>query len=134
MVVERGPDGVYDFDAIVLEPRVCRVGGELVDVAGIPVAVTLQLAAFSDRPVGKLVKDVELNAEGELRRMLGMVAQVTTKNNPKVDEDFLIEHLDYERLAEFSRFVLYPVREKAEAVAKQLKEIDGDGGGNAEAT
>jgi len=131
MVVERGPDGVYDFDAIVLEPRIVRVGGEEVDVSGIPVGVTLQLAAFSDRPVGKLVKDVELNAEGELRRMLGMVAQVTTKNNPKVDEDFLIEHLDYERLAEFNRFVLYPVRERAEAVAKQLKEIDRDGGGNA---
>jgi len=114
---EKGSDGVFDFDALVVEPRVVRVGGEEVDVSVIPMAVQMALAKMADRGKAGLMQDAEEDAWGSLKRTIEMVATVTVLRNPKVTADFLLDHLDFARLTEFAMFVLKPVRERAEELA-----------------
>lgn len=114
-----GTDGVYDFDALVHEPRLARVGGEIVDVSIIPVAVTLALAKHSDRTMEEIVKATEADAEAELRKMCQMVSDVCAPNNPKLTVEFLMKHLDQERLTAFAKFVLMPVTDKAERLLEE---------------
>jgi len=125
MRAKKGTDGVYDFDALVVEPRLARVGGEVVDVSIIPVAVTLALAKHSDRTKEDILKATEADAEGELRRICQMVSDVCTPNNPKLTVEFLMKHLDQPRLNAFTQFVLMPVTDEAERLLEE-------GEGNAE--
>jgi hypothetical protein len=111
---KKGADGVYDFDALVHEPRLARVGGEIVDVAIIPVSVTLALAKFSDRTKEEIINAAEEDAEGELRRVVGLVSAVCVASNPKLTVDFLMEHLSMEKLRAFNQFVLQPLEEASE--------------------
>jgi|GEM_PF-1205521 len=117
MQAKKGTDGVYDFDALVREPRMARVGGELVDVSVIPVAVTLALAKRVDMPREELLKRAHEHPEEELRAMIQLVSDACVPNNPKLTVDFLMANLDQERLNAFARFVLNPVTEKAEELA-----------------
>ena len=114
MKAKKGTDGIYDFDALVVEPRLARVGGEVVDVAVIPVAVTLALAKHSDRTKEEILQAVEANAEGQIRKMIQMVSDVCMPNNPKLTVEFLMKHLDQPRLNAFTKFVLMPVADEAE--------------------
>jgi len=116
MRAKKGKDGIYDFDALVTEPRLARVGGEIVDVSVIPVAVTLALAKHSDRTKEEILRDTEKDAEGMMRKMLRMVSDVCTPSNPKLTVDFLMTHLDQPRLNAFTKFVLMPVADEAEAM------------------
>ena len=77
--------GVYDFDALIIEPRRARVGGELVDVSVIPVAVVLRLSAYADRfdTIEDLNAAAEEDPQGELRQLWQMVSDVCIVNNPK---------------------------------------------------
>ena len=125
MRAKKGTDGVYDFDALVVEPRLARVGGEVVDVSVIPVAVTLALAKHSDRTREDIIKATDADAEGEMRKMLQMVSDVCIVSNPKLTVDFLMQHLDQPRLNAFTKFVLMPVTDEAERLME-------GGGGNAE--
>ena len=110
----KGTDGIYDFDALVHEPRVALVGGEKVDVSIIPVAVTLAMAKFADRTRDEVLLAAEEDAEGELRRVLGLVSDVCIPSNPKFTIEFLMQHLDIERLKCFNEFVLKPLRKSDE--------------------
>ena len=110
----KGTDGIYDFDALVHEPRLARVGGEVVDVSVIPVAVTLAMAKFSDRSRDEVLSATEKDAEGELRRVLGLVSSVCVGSNPAFTVDFLMDHLDIEKVRLFNEFVLSPLRESDE--------------------
>ena len=114
MRAKKGTDGIYDFDALVTEPRLARVGGEVVDVSVIPVAVTLALAKHSERTKEEILKLVDADVEGEMRKMCQMVSDVCTPSNPKLTVDFLMEHLDQPRMNAFTKFVLMPVAEEAE--------------------
>jgi hypothetical protein len=111
---EKGADGVYDFDALVHEPRMVRVGKELADVSMIPVAVTLALAEYSDRTREEIVAAAEEDAKGELRRVLGMVSTVCMVSNPKFTVEFLMKHLTFEKVRVFNKFVLAPVEDVGE--------------------
>lgn len=110
-MVKKGADGVYDFDALVHEPRLVRVGGEVADVSTIPVAVSLALAKYSDRTLDEVRAAAEADAEGELRRVLGLVSTVCRADNPKFTVEFLMEHLTFDELREFNKFVLSPMEE-----------------------
>lgn len=115
---EPGNDGVYDFDTLVHEPRLARVGGEVVDVSVIPVGVSLAMAKFADRTSEEIEQAAEKDAEGELRRVLQMVSNVCLPSNPKFTVDFLMKHLDYEKLVLFNNFVLHPIEEPDEGNPK----------------
>jgi hypothetical protein len=118
---KKGADGVYDFDALVHEPRLARVGGEVVDVSIIPVSVTLELAKFSDRTKEEIMAAAAGDAEGELRRVVGLVSEVCMRSNPKFTVDFLMKHLDFEKIKAFNKFVLQPVEEPEEGNAKAVE-------------
>ena len=114
MKAKKGIDGVYDFDALVVEPRMARVGGEVVDVSVIPVAVTLALAKHSDKTKEEIIAAAKADSEGMLRKMCQMVSDVCMTSNPKLTVEFLMKHLDQPRLNAFTKFVLMPVADEAE--------------------
>ena len=110
----KGTDGIYDFDALVHEPRVALVGGEKVDVSIIPVAVTLAMAEFADRTRDEVLAAAEEDPGGELRRVLNLVSNVCMPSNPKFTVDFLMNNMDMEKIRLFNEFVLKPLRESDE--------------------
>ena len=123
MQAKKGTDGIYDFDALVREPRLAKVGGEIVDVSVIPVAVTLALAKRADMSKEDILKAAHENPEAELRAVIQLVSDACIPSNPKLTVEFLMAHLDQEQLNAFARFVLNPVTEKAEELA-----ASGEGG------
>jgi len=114
MRVQKDSQGIYDFDALVIEPRLARVGGEVVDVSTIPVAVSLALSKHSDRTKEEVLALAEADAEGELTKMVKMVSDVCIVSNPKLTTEFLMKHLNYNKLSAFIKFVLQPLTDKAE--------------------
>ena len=110
----KGTDGIYDFDALVHEPRVALVGGEKVDVSIIPVAVTLAMAKLSERTREEIMLAAEEDPECELRRVLGLVSDVCIPSNPKFTIYFLMKNMDMEKARCFNEFVLKPFQESDE--------------------
>ena len=114
MRAQKDAQGIYDFDALVVEPRLARVGGEIVDVSVMPVAVSLALAKRADMSKEEMLAAATADSEGELRRVLKLVSDVCVVSNPKVTVDFLMSHLDGPKLTAFTKFVLQPMADKAE--------------------
>jgi len=112
MRAKQDAQGIYDFDALVIEPRLARVGGEVVDVSTIPVGVVLRMAKFQDRDVA--VAEAERDANGTMAEMFQMVSDVCVVSNPKITPEFLMAHLNYAKFAVFMKFVLSPMTDKAE--------------------
>ena len=122
MRVQKNAEGIYDFDALVIDPRVAIVGGEKVDVSMIPVAVSLALAKHADRTKEEVIALAEADAEGELRKMVQMVSDVCVVNNPKLTVEFLMKHLNYKKLNAFVKFVLQPMTDKAKEFLESEEE------------
>jgi len=110
--MRKGSDGVYDFDALVPEPRMVRIGGEVVDVSVIPLAVSLQVAKYFDRTQAEMLAAAADDSEGEVLRLMKLVSNVCVLNNPKITVDFLMDNLDFEKAKVFNAFILFPVTEK----------------------
>ena len=114
MRAQKDSQGIYDFDALVIEPRLAKVGGEVVDVSPIPVAVSLALSKHADRTKEEVLALAEADAEGELYKMVKMVSDVCIVSNSKLTTEFLMQHLNYNKLTAFIKFVLQPMTDKAE--------------------
>lgn len=112
--MQKNEQGIYDFDAIVIDPRIVQVGGEKADVSMIPVAVSLALAKRADMSQKEMLAEAKADGEGALRRTLQMVSDVCVVSNPKMTVDFLMQHLGGPKLTAFVRFVLQPMTDKAE--------------------
>ena len=112
--MQKNEQGIYNFDAIVIEPRVVQVGGEKADVSMIPVAVSLALAKRADMSQEDMLAEAKADGEGSLRRTLQMVSDVCVVSNPKMTVDFLMQHLGGPKLTAFVKFVLQPMTDKAE--------------------
>jgi len=114
MRAQQDSQGIYDFDALVIEPRLARVGGEVVDVSVIPVAVVLRMAKFQDMGREGMIAEAEKDSNGTMAEMFQMVSDVCVVSNPKLTPDFLMAHLNYAKFAVFMKFVLSPMTDKAE--------------------
>ena len=114
MRAKQDSQGIYDFDALVVEERLARVGGEVVDVSTIPVAVSLAMSKHSDRTKEEVLALAEADAEGELRKMVKLVSDVCVVSNPALTVEFLMKHLNYAKFSAFMKFVLQPMTDKAE--------------------
>ena len=112
--MQKNEQGIYDFDAIVIDPRIVQVGGEKADVSMIPVAVSLALAKRADMSQEDMLAEAKADGEGSLRRTLQMVSDVCVVSNPKMTVDFLMQHLGGPKLTAFVKFVLQPMTNKAE--------------------
>ena len=112
--MQKNEQGIYDFDAIVIDPRIVQVGGEKADVSMIPVAVSLALAKRADMSQEDMLAEAKADGEGSLRRTLQMVSDVCVVSNPKMTVDFLMQHLGGPKLTAFVKFVLQPMTDKAE--------------------
>ena len=114
MRAQQDSQGIYDFDALVIEPRLARVGGEVVDVSTIPVAVSLAMAKNADRSKEEILALATADSEGEMNKMARLVSDVCIVSNPKLTPEFLMKHLDYAKFSAFMKFVLSPMTDKAE--------------------
>ena len=112
--MQKNEQGIYNFDAIVIEPRVVQVGGEKADVSMIPVAVSLALAKRADMSKEEMFAEAEADGEASIRKTLQMVSDVCIISNPKFTVDFLMKHLGGPKLNAFIEFVLRPTRRKVE--------------------
>jgi len=114
MRAKQDSQGIYDFDALVIEPRLARVGGEVVDVSVIPVAVTLAMAKRQDMSKADMLAAAEKDSDAELRHLFQLVSDVCIVSNPKLTPDFLMKHLNMAKFSAFMKFVLQPMTDKAE--------------------
>ena len=114
MRIQPNGKGIYDFDALVVEPRIVRVGGEETDVSVIPVAVVLAMAQYKDRTREQISEDVEKDPNDYYRRIVQTLSDVCIRTNPKFTVEFLMTHLDEARLSAFVDVVLFPAKKKAE--------------------
>jgi len=111
--MKKDAQGIYNFDTLVVEPRIAIVGGEKVDVSTIPVAVSLAFAKLADRTKEEILEIATTDPEGEMRRMFELVSDVCVVSNPKITPEFLMKHLDYKKFNVFMKFVLQPMTDKA---------------------
>lgn len=114
MRAKQDDKGIYDFDALIVEPRLARVGGEVVDVSVIPVAVTLAMSRYRERTKEQIEAEAEKDPEAGYQKILQMVSDVCIRSNPKFTVEFLMANLDAARFSAFVQFVLYPVEESSE--------------------
>ena len=112
--MQKNEQGIYDFDALVIEPRLVQVGGEVVDVSTIPVAVSLRFAKLADRTKEEFLEIATNDPEGEMRRMFELVSDVCVVSNPKITPEFLMKNLNYTKFSAFMKFVLQPSTDAAE--------------------
>lgn len=108
--------GIVDFDVIVPQERLARIGGEVVNVATIPTRVTLEMARLADK------KD-QLEGGDMFDKLIALISSACVVNNPKVTEEFLLDKTTFESLAAFIDFVLNPITEKAEALLENAKNM-----------
>ena len=120
--MQKNEQGIYDFDALVVEPRIAIVGGEKVDVSTIPVAVSLRFAQLADRTKEEILEIATNDPEGEMRRMFELVSDVCILSNPKITPEFLMKNLDYKKFNVFMKFVLQPSTDAAEEFLEEGNE------------
>ena len=118
MRVTPNEKNIYDFDAIVVEPRIVQVGGEQTDVSIIPVAVVLAMSQYTDRTKEQVSQDVEADPDGYYRKIIQMLSDVCIRDNPKFTPEFLMTHLDDTRLSAFVDVVLFPTKDKIESISE----------------
>lgn len=107
-----------NFDKIVHEKREIQVGGEIADVSRIPSRLMLDIIKAQDS--GEIRKD----DPGGFDSLLGMISQITTPSNPKMNADFLLDNTDFVTLVDIMYYVMEPARKKMEEVqAEQLKNM-----------
>jgi hypothetical protein len=104
-----GPE-IRDFDAIAPKGRRAKIGGRVVDVSFIPGRITLELARFKDA-----LDSGELTELQSIETALDIVAQITTRQDPEMTADWLLDNAQLLRLTDFINYVLDPTREKVEA-------------------
>jgi len=104
----QGKDGIFDFEELVVEPRLVRVAGEVADVAIMPVGVVLAIAKMSDRTPAEVRAAAELDGEAEIRKVAHLISQVCISSNDKFTPEFLMENLTGAKFRAFSKFVMQP--------------------------
>ena len=114
MQVKKDAQDIYDFDKLVIDPKIARIGGEIVDVSVIPVAVVLAMAQYRDKTKDEILKTATADPDGEMLKLFKLVSDVCIVSNPKITVDFLMEHLNYKKFAVFMKFVLEPMKDAAE--------------------
>jgi len=117
--MQKNDKGIYDFDAMVIEPKIVKIGGEQADVSMMPVAVSLAMAKRSDMSRAELLAEAKADGEASLRKTLQMVSDVCVVSNPKMTVDFLMQHLGGPKLTAFVKLVLQPMADKAEEIEKE---------------
>lgn len=110
--LKKGDDGIFDFEELVVEPRMVRVAGEVADVSIMPLAVTMAVAKMADRTKEEVIAAAEEgNGETEIARVAEMLSQVCMPSNPKFTAEFLMKNLTGAKFRAFARFVLQPYQD-----------------------
>jgi len=108
--------GIFkDFNKIIPEVRVAKLGDEEIDVSKIPSRISLELAIFRDKVM------TMKSSEEQQRKSLEIVAKVCQVKNPKVTVDWLLDNTHYEQLIEFIDFVLEPINRPGKGKKKVEK-------------
>ena len=96
---------IKDFDAVIRQERIARLGGEEIDVSLVPSRVMVELL--------ELMEDDDLQNPKNFFRVIDMVAKVCQVSNKKITSDWLIDHTDLDTLLDFADFVMQPAKERA---------------------
>lgn len=99
---------IKDFNRLIPETRIAKLGGKDIDVTRIPSRVTLQLAQYADD-----VAEGKLTPKEQFVNALEPVAAVCKLTDPDVTVDWLLDNTDFAQLSEFTKFVLEPIMQQA---------------------
>ena len=94
-----------DFNLIIPEVRIAKLGDQEIDVSKIPSRLSLEIAIYRDQIWNNKIK----SAEEAWRKSVESVAKICQVSNPTVTSDWLIDNTHYEQLLEFIDFVLEPI-------------------------
>ena len=95
--------GIFkDFNKIIPEVRVAKLGDKEIDVSKIPSRISLEMAIFKDNVL-------KMSSEEQQNTSLGIVAKVCQISNPDITVDWILNNTHYEQLLEFIDFVLEPI-------------------------
>ncbi|MFA5053660.1 MAG: hypothetical protein WC565_06365 [Parcubacteria group bacterium] len=99
---------LVDFDAVAPEKRQARIGGRVVDIGFIPARVLFDIARFKDdMDSGKFSTTEQITA------MVELVARVTTRSDPAITAEWLLENASIQGLLDFCSWVMNPAAQKA---------------------
>ncbi len=99
---------IRDFDKVIQEARIARIGGEEVDVTKIPSRVTLEMVKFADA-------SEKMSEEERFYKTLELVAKACQPSNATITADWLLDNTDFDQMMSFCEYVLEPIRKRAEA-------------------
>lgn len=109
--------GIFkDFNKIIPEVRVAKLGDQEIDVSKIPSRISLELAIFRDKVL------TMKSSEEQQRESLEIVAKVCQVKNSKITVDWLLDNTHYEQLIEFIDFVLEPINRPGKGKKKANQE------------
>ena len=113
-------DIIKDFDKIIPDKRIAKLAGKTFDVSLVPTRLALEYVVFRDRAL-------TMTGETVFKQMVSIVAKICGKPvtngnifkrlfNKSINEQWLINHSNFEQLQAFMDFVIEPLMAKAEDV------------------
>lgn len=89
-------DFLEDLDILDPPKKVVKMSGELIDISFLPSKVTLAVMKISADFDKKKITTDEM-----FEKMIGIIAQLSSKSNPKITEDWLYENVSVEKITNF---------------------------------
>jgi len=85
-----------DLDILDPPKKVVKMAGELIDISFLPSKVTLSVMKISADFDKKKITTAEM-----FEKMIEIIAQLSTKSNAKITEDWLYENVSVEKITNF---------------------------------
>lgn len=106
------PAEILDLDKLIPDKRIVKLAGKEIDVSKVPTRVVLEIEKNKD----------QLEGEASFDLVLDMVCKICKPSFPEISVDWLIDNTDMNQLIAMLEFVMKPIREKAEKMAKGKNE------------
>lgn len=96
-----------DFDALLPEKRIAKLGGENIDITVIPARVALKFIDFSKKYSAESLKTMDNTNfdSGMIDSVLEIVELICARSSSKITKDWLLDNMDIKTLMEFVNFI-----------------------------
>ena len=96
-----------DFDILVPQKRIAKIGGEEIDVTIIPSRASLMFIDFSKKYSAEKLKSMDQESfdPAMIEAMLDVIEVVCKKYSSKITKDWLLDNLPIKTLMEFITYV-----------------------------
>lgn len=114
---------ICDLDEVLVPPRIIKITGKKdkitreIDVTEIPSRVILELIRNEER----LRKKISRQNDDIFSWMMGIAIDICKPSFPQINENWIIDNMDWDRMQRFLKFVLEPINQFLEKAAEEAK-------------